>query len=214
MQRGGIRHGMRVCLLTVSASLALLVASAPTAWGQSAPTVVYDGASEQIVFEGADGTDLLLGAKDLMPGDAIEQSVRVEARNLRRPVELFVEAVFEGPVPGLENVEVAVLLDGREIARGPLATQHGMAEPISLRTLDADGSRELLVCLNVPVEVGNETMEAVQALDWRFVAEDRAAGGAGGNLAQTGDGTWLVLAPFVLAGTVLVTCGLRSRARG
>ena len=98
MQRGGIWHGMRVCLLTASASLALLVASAPTAWGQSAPTVVYDGASEQIVFEGADGTDLLLGAKDLMPGDAIEQSVRVEARNLRRPVELFVETVFEGPV--------------------------------------------------------------------------------------------------------------------
>lgn len=213
MQRGGIRHGMRACLLTALASLALLMTSAPTAWCQGVPTVVYDGASEQLVFEGADGTDLLLGAKDLMPGDAIEQNVRVKARNLKRPVELFVEAAFEGPVPGLENVEVAVLLDGREIARGPLATRHGMAEPVSLGTLDADGSRELLVRLSVPVEVGNETMRAVQALDWRFVAEDRAAGGFGGGLAQTGDGALSALLPIALSGAVLAVCGLRSRAR-
>ena len=213
MQRGGIRHGMRACLLTALASLALLMTSAPTAWCQGVPTVVYDGATERLVFEGADGSDLLLSAKDLMPGDAIEQSVRVEARNLKRPVELFVEAVFEGPVPGLENVEVEVLLNGRVIARGPLATRHGMAEPVSLGTLDADGSRELLVRLSVPVEVGNETMRTVQALDWRFVAEDRAAGGTGGGLAQTGDGALSALLPIAFAGIVLLACGFRSRAR-
>ena len=213
MQRGGIRHGMRACLLTALASLALLMTSAPIAWCQGVPTVVYDGATEQLVFEGADGSDLLLSAKDLMPGDAIEQSVRVEALNLKRPVELFVEAVFEGPVPGLENVEVEVLLNGRVIARGPLATRHGMAEPVSLGTLDADGSRELLVRLSVPVDVGNETMDAVQALDWRFVAEDRAAGGTGGGLAQTGDGALSALLPIAFAGIVLLACGLRSGAR-
>lgn len=208
---------MRPRLSGALAAAAVASALAPVPALAAVPTVVYHGADAAASLEGAPGGDMFHTFRDLMPGDVAEQSVSVR-NDSDVPVDVYARAAYAGPLDGLEEVRLTVSDDGGVVAAGLLADHHGMLRPVKLCTLDAGGEWDADVRLDIPVEVGNETMGAVQDLSWTFTFEERGAparpGFPGGWLPQTGDAAAALVLVLGAAGSVLIVIGILRRRRG
>lgn len=180
-------------------------------------------------------TDLFGGFKNVMPGDTLRQAVEVKNGHsekvniyLRAVVHdedgnplTFVEPEDEAAnVDGassaadetvasmqefLSQMSMTVSWDGSVIYEASPDKAGALAQNVLLGEFAPNESRELIVELEVPIEMGNEFMNRVGEVDWVFVVEelDKPLPETGGNdsgkdsLSQTGDDL-----PVVLIGVI------------
>lgn len=142
----------------------------------AASTVTYEGGAEQFVFlPGSDlsGSDLFENFKNVMPGDVLTQQVQVENKS-EHEIRLYLraEAVDEKSRAFLNQLVMTVKCSDKEIFHASAAQKAQMTENTLLGTISPGGSTQLTVELAVPIELGNEYMNAAGTVPWTFLAEE------------------------------------------
>ena len=148
--------------------------------------VTYDGTAKQFIFEpGSDKspTDLFDNFKDVMPGDVIEQTIRVRSEiSDRIKVKIYLRSLGAGDpetVDILSQLNLKVRVDdgqegGYMFDASPDQTA-GLTEYDCLGTLYAGGEVDLKVTLEVPATLGDLTpsqAERTHSVIWEFMVEE------------------------------------------
>lgn len=159
-------------------SAALLLAPA-SAYAADTSSIAYDGTARQLTVSGVEapsgGVDLFPAFKDLMPGDAREQPIKIEAKGVQGQVSIFVRAVVdEDTARALEPISLTAAVgagpsSGLLEAGTPASV---FAETAKVATFAADGNATLDLRLSVPTSVGNELADASKTIRWEITAED------------------------------------------
>lgn len=133
------------------------------------PAVIYDG--NEIYLENTD--ELFPEFKNLMPGDTIEQKVRITA--IEEPVTIYLtQNPSEDEIPeDYTHVHITVSTEDTVVSDTTLAEmQSAGAEGLELYTFDQPGTKDLTVTISVYEEAGNSLMDATAVADWTFTAQD------------------------------------------
>lgn len=152
------------------------------------------------VFTFSDKNDLFASFKDMMPGDNLEQNIKVLSQRTgkvkiylyARDCTLFNEIVetLPGETPA-ENIHLeekdtntTELLDYVKVKKGAdildLKAAGAGTAGVYLGTFTKDMEITLNVAVNLPIELGNEYQDAEAYVDWIFYAEEVVEGGNGG----------------------------------
>jgi hypothetical protein len=142
----------------------------------AAASVTYEGGAEKFVFlPGGESseTSLFPGFLDLLPGDEIEQKIRVKNTS-GKSVRLYlrVGSVDSADADFLNSLSMRVQAASGEIFDAPAGQREGLSANTLLGTLRDGGSTNLTVKLTVPAALGNAYMEKRGTVPWTFVAEE------------------------------------------
>lgn len=203
------------------AALAVPAAVPVTSFAAQAPEVVYDGEEKEFTLKNVSERDLFPEFKNVVPGDNIEQTIKVRVENTDAPVTVYLSAEG-GEDTGRElfqDVMLKVEAGGKTVSEAPLSGDGRLGEGVELFTFNAPGEQSLDVTLSVAPEAGNELMDAMTSVRWTFTVQDYDNGGAQQGMgsgsvqssAQTGDATdtrpWtagVVCCAGIAAGTVIL----------
>lgn len=171
--------------------------------GTDTPTVTLSDSGNHAVFTlNRQDTNLFDQFKSVMPGDALAQTVTVrtqagnssdfniylyareqktdESKATDGNTSLLKQSEF------LKQLKMKVTIDGRTVdlvAAGP------GTEGVHLGQFAKAGvTKDILVTLEVPIELGNEFANAITYVDWFFYAQGIEDGGTGGNTGGGGSG--------------------------
>lgn len=173
--------------------LALLCPSALAA------SVTYEGGAERFVFL-PESTDLFEGFKNLLPGDALSESIRVQ-NDSGAAVRIYLRAepVDEADADFLNQLHMTVTSGSKEIFDAPAGVQDGLAKNVLLGSFKQGGGTSLEVTLELPVELGNAYMDRTGTIPWVFLAEEVSTEGT----PETGDSfrpaLWCGIAALIVA---------------
>jgi len=175
-------------------------AETETAPVDTASTVTYAGGAEKFVFIPED-TDLFQNFKGVMPGDTLEQTIRVQNSTGKRVrIYLRPEPVAEEDVAFLSQMTISVSSGDLTIFEATVDQQHLQPQDLLLGTFKKNGGTSLTVTLSVPIEMGNEFMEQEAIVPWTFIAEEIPAS----DTPETGD--WFDSGIWIALGAMLVVC--------
>ncbi len=166
---------IRIMGICLSFLLAFWLTAGRTALAATA-SVTYEGGAEKFVFLPGNGyseSSLFPGFLNLLPGDEIEQKIKVKNTS-GRSVRIYLRAGSVNGADGdyLNSLDMRVRAASDEIFDAQAGQRGGLAANTLLGTLRDGGSTELTVVLAVPATLGNEYMEKRGAVPWTFVAEE------------------------------------------
>ena len=173
---------MKKTIRVLATILACVMLSAVLALGASAESnVTYNGSSGTFIFApGSEQspTDLFTDFKGVMPGDKITQQIFInnDVDNGVK-VTLYVRALGETEGADskgfLEQLTITVAAkDGEELFKAPANEPAPVDDWVCLGTFYSGAAVTLDVTLNVPLEMGNDTQNAIGFVDWEFKAEE------------------------------------------
>lgn len=154
-------------------------------------TVTHDGRTGRLSYGGDAGH--VFDFRGVMPGDTVTWSFDISARDVEHPVSLYVLGADGGVVPPeLAGVVLRLECDGRPIYKGPLTEGFAGAEPIELVDLEGSSTHVCSMSVEVPVELGPESMGALGEVGWQLIVQDDGAilpegEWHAGGLPQTGE---------------------------
>ena len=135
------------------------------------PTVTYDHSVKQFQFtnvaaysdeHGHQYPDLFRDLKNLMPGDAVSQAIKVKVSGTGRgSVNMYLKVEPEGDgISADEKLDYAELLDAEGVTltvkQGETVLAEGsLAEGVKLGKLKSSDTLDLSVTLNIPLTAGN-----------------------------------------------------------
>lgn len=189
---------LTICLALLLAA-ALLCGSA-----LAAASVTYEGGAEKFVFlpgSSLSASDLFEGFKDVLPGDVLTQTIRVQ-NDSAGSVRIYMRAdpVSAADADFLNQLHLSVTAGEKEIFDAQAGEQGGLANNTLLGTFKKSGGTDLTVTLEVPAELGNEYMDRLGTVPWTFLAEEVTAD----DTPETGD--WFRPAVWIAAAAVLAGC--------
>ena len=160
------------------------------------PTVTYDHSVKQFQFtnvaaysdeHGHQYPDLFRDLKNLMPGDAVSQAIKVKVSGTGSgSVNMYLKVESEGDgISADEKLDYAELLDAEGVTmtvkQGETVLAEGsLAEGVKLGKLKSSDTLDLSVTLNIPLTAGNGLQGLQGAVAWVFTAEYIPGGGGGG----------------------------------
>lgn len=187
-----------------SICLALLMAVLLCGSALAAASVSYEGGAEKFVFlpgSSLSASDLFEGFKDVLPGDVLTQTIRVQ-NDSASSVRIYMRAdpVSAADADFLNQLHLSVTAGEKEIFDAQAGEQGGLANNTLLGTFKKSGGTDLTVTLEVPAELGNEYMDRLGTVPWTFLAEEVTAD----DTPETGD--WFRPAVWIAAAAVLAGC--------
>ena len=187
-----------------SICLALLIAVLLCGSALAAASVSYEGGAEKFVFlpgSSLSASDLFEGFKDVLPGDVLTQTIRVQ-NDSASSVRIYMRAdpVSAADADFLNQLHLSVTAGEKEIFDAQAGEQGGLANNTLLGTFKKSGGTDLTVTLEVPAELGNEYMDRLGTVPWTFLAEEVTAD----DTPETGD--WFRPAVWIAAAAVLAGC--------
>ena len=187
-----------------SICLALLMAVLLCGSALAAASVSYEGGAEKFVFlpgSSLSASDLFEGFKDVLPGDVLTQTIRVQ-NDSASSVRIYMRAdpVSAADADFLNQLHLSVTAGEKEIFDVQAGEQGGLANNTLLGTFKKSGGTDLTVTLEVPAELGNEYMDRLGTVPWTFLAEEVTAD----DTPETGD--WFRPAVWIAAAAVLAGC--------
>lgn len=173
---------MKKTIRAFAAVIACVMLSAVLALGASAAgNVTYNGTSDTFIFApGSDysPTDLFTDFKGVMPGDEITQQLFIDNDvDNKVKVTLYMRALGETEGADsngfLEQLTITVAaVDGEELFKAPASDPAPVDDWVCLGTFYSGAAVTLDVTLHVPIEMGNDTQNAIGFVDWEFKAEE------------------------------------------
>jgi hypothetical protein len=174
--------------VVLTAALAVGIVAAATLADDRMPTVTYDHSQKKFVFTNAapfsdsDGHQYpdLFGdkLKNLMPGDAVNQKIKVGVANTgSQTVNMYLKVEPKGAgVSETEAVDYAELLETEGVTltvrKGQEVQDVGkLSDGILLGTLTNNTSLDVNVSLNIPLTAGNKLQGLRGAIAWVFTAQ-------------------------------------------
>lgn len=197
-------------LLCLLCAMMLLCGSA-----MAASKVSYEGGAEKFVFlpgsEYSD-SDLFESFKNVMPGDVITQRITVKnASDSRVRLYMRVDPVSEQDRDFLSRLNIQVSCKNQEIFDAAASETAQLTENTLLGTFKRAGSTELIVTLTVPIDLGNEYMNAIGTVPWTFLVEEIPDDDS----PDTGDrfelSTWLISGGMILLAIAVVLVQMKRR---
>ena len=187
-----------------SICLALLMAVLLCGSALAAASVSYEGGAEKFVFlpgSSLSASDLFEGFKDVLPGDVLTQTIRVQ-NDSASSVRIYMRAdpVSAADADFLNQLHLSVTAGEKEIFDVQAGEQGGLANNTLLGTFKKSGGTDLTVTLEVPADLGNEYMDRLGTVPWTFLAEEVTAD----DTPETGD--WFRPAVWIAAAAVLAGC--------
>ena len=165
------------------------------------PTVTYDHSVKQFQFtnvaaysdeHGHQYPDLFRDLKNLMPGDAVSQAIKVKVSGTGSgSVNMYLKVESEGDgISADEKLDYAELLDAEGVTltvkQGETVLAEGsLAEGVKLGKLKSSDTLDLSVTLNIPLTAGNGLQGLQGAVAWVFTAEYIPGGGGGTEIPET-----------------------------
>lgn len=186
-----------VSALVFSMSFGALATEVLNRTSETEPTVTLSDSGNKAVFSiNRTDTDLFDQFKAVMPGDILTQTVtvRTTAGNSSN-YNIYLYAREHSTETSekeskaskfLEQLKITVSMDGRTMDL--MAAGEG-TKGVHLGEFSKSGeSKDILVTLDVPIEMGNEFKQAEASVDWFFYAQGINEGGGGGNDGGGGGG--------------------------
>ena len=201
----------------ISICLALLLAAALCGSAMAAAAVTYEGGAEKFVFipgsEYSD-SDLFENFKDVLPGDTLTQTIRVQnATDKQVRIYLRAEPVEDMYEDFLSQLNMVVECKDKEIFDAEPSKTAQLTNNTLLGTFKKAGSTELTVTLTVPAELGNEYMGAIGVVPWTFMVEEIPEDPS----VHTGDwfqsGLWIGAAALLAAAVIVLIVLQRKRRK-
>ena len=199
----------------ISICLALLLAAALCGSAMAAAAVTYEGGAEKFVFipgsENSD-SDLFENFKDVLPGDTLTQTIRVQnGTDKQVRIYLRAEPVEDMYEDFLSQLNMVVECKDKEIFDAVPSKTAQLTNNTLLGTFKKAGSTELTVTLTVPAEMGNQYMGAIGVVPWTFMVEEIPEDPS----VHTGDwfqaGLWIGAAALLAAAVIVLIVLQRTR---
>lgn len=201
----------------ISICLALLLAAALCGSAMAAAAVTYEGGAEKFVFipgsENSD-SDLFENFKDVLPGDTLTQTIRVQnGTDKQVRIYLRAEPVEDMYEDFLSQLNMVVECKDKEIFDAEPSKTAQLTNNTLLGTFKKAGSTELTVTLTVPAEMGNQYMGAIGVVPWTFMVEEIPEDPS----VHTGDwfqsGLWIGAAALLAAAVIVLIVLQRKRRK-
>ena len=201
----------------ISICLALLLAAALCGSAMAAAAVTYEGGAEKFVFipgsEYSD-SDLFENFKDVLPGDTLTQTIRVQnGTDKQVRIYLRAEPVEDMYEDFLSQLNMVVECKDKEIFDAEPSKTAQLTNNTLLGTFKKAGSTELTVTLTVPAEMGNQYMGAIGVVPWTFMVEEIPEDPS----VHTGDwfqaGLWIGTAALLAAAVIVLIVLQRKRRK-
>lgn len=183
MQRSTFPHRALAVLCAIPV-LAAVLFTAPAAAFAAAPSIAYDGASNELTLAGGeDGTtaDLFADFKGLVPGDTRDQTVSIEFSHISAETRLYIQAdtsrLSDKAKAVLDQMQLAVSFDGEGIvAEGQEGSPHNVfaaKDPVLVARVTGAATATMTLQLSIPTSVGNELAELQEAvIPWIITVEE------------------------------------------
>lgn len=177
--------------------------------------VTYEGGAEKFVFlpgsEYSD-SDLFENFKNVMPGDVLTQRITVKnASDSRVRLYMRVDPVSEKDRDFLSRLNIQISCRNQEIFDAAASETAQLTNNTLLGTFKRAGSTELIVTLTVPLDLGNEYMNAIGTVPWTFTVEEIPDD----DTPDTGDrfelSTWLISGGLILLAIAVVLVQMKRR---
>lgn len=201
----------------ISICLALLLAAALCGSAMAAAAVNYEGGAEKFVFipgsEYSD-SDLFENFKDVLPGDTLTQTIRVQ-NDTDKQVRIYLRAepVEDMYEDFLSQLNMVVECKDKEIFDAEPSKTAQLTNNTLLGTFKKAGSTELTLTLTVPAEMGNQYMGAIGVVPWTFMVEEIPEDPS----VHTGDwfqaGLWIGAAALLAAAVIVLIVLQRKRRK-
>ena len=169
-----MKKSIRIACLLIAFSLACLCSLANA--HSDMPRVEYTGRQTLFVFT-PESTDLFAAFKELMPGDTVEQRIRVSnSSNEQIRMYLRAESVDDSDSEFLSFFNLTVTSERSEIFNAPANMQGELESDVLLGEMAPDSEMILELMLHASVELGNDFQAQAGAVRWVFtiveVADD------------------------------------------
>ena len=170
-------------ILAAAVAVVILAGVAGAAYSTyiSSKSVIYDGRREAFTSPGSDGEDLFVDLKDLMPGDALTQTIRVGVQNMDSDrVKIYMTAKnpnddyntllsYEDPTDPSKGNWVDLSVDVGTV-ENVLNIRNADNTDVLVGVFTQDGTKEINVNLAISLLAGNELSDLTAAVDWVFYA--------------------------------------------
>lgn len=211
---------MRKCFAILVACVILMTCALPAA-ALDGQVVYAEGAEKFFFLPGSDysPTDLFPDFKDVMPGDSIQQKIRVKndvSNDCKIKIYMRALGAHEDSVEFLSQLNLTVAKGTDTIMFDAPADQTAqLTDWVYLGTLYSGGECELLVTLDVPVTLDNQFKNLVGYLDWEFAVEELPVEPDDPEPPKTGDESQILLWAGLMVGSlvmllILLFCGKKK----
>ena len=172
MQSRRTYNGKTFQRIVVALLVAVMLCFTPAVIAQNMPEVNYTGEQTQFVFS-PETTDLFVDFKNVMPGDYIEQSIRI-VNSSRTSVRMYLraEAVSAENAEFLSFFTLTVNNGSTELFNAPANEQDGLKENVLLGEMAADSELMLDLSLTASLMLGNEFQNYTGTIVWVFTIEE------------------------------------------
>ena len=211
---------MRKCFAILVACVILMTCALPAA-ALDGQVVYAEGAEKFFFLPGSDysPTDLFPDFKNVMPGDRIQQKIRVKndvSNDCKIKIYMRALGAHEDSVEFLSQVNLTVAIGTDTIMfEAPADQTAQLTDWVYLGTLYSGGECELLVTLDVPVTLDNQFKNLVGYLDWEFAVEELPVEPDDPEPPKTGDESQILLWAGLMVGSlvmllILLFCGKKK----
>lgn len=211
---------MRKCFAILVACVILMTCARPAA-ALDGQVIYAEGAEKFFFLPGSDysPTDLFPDFKDVMPGDRIQQKIRVKndvSNDCKIKIYMRALGAHEDSVEFLSQLNLTVAKGTDTIMFDAPADQTAqLTDWVYLGTLYSGGECELLVTLDVPVTLDNQFKNLVGYLDWEFAVEELPVEPDDPEPPKTGDESQILLWAGLMVGSlvmllILLFCGKKK----
>ena len=211
---------MRKCFAILVACVILMTCALPAA-ALDGQVVYAEGAEKFFFLPGSDysPTDLFPDFKNVMPGDRIQQKIRVKndvSNDCKIKIYMRALGAHEDSVEFLSQLNLTVAKGTDTIMFDAPADQTAqLTDWVYLGTLYSGGECELLVTLDVPVTLDNQYKNLVGYLDWEFAVEELPVEPDDPEPPKTGDESQILLWAGLMVGSlvmllILLFCGKKK----
>ena len=211
---------MRKCFAILVACVILMTCALPAA-ALDGQVVYAEGAEKFFFLPGSDysPTDLFPDFKNVMPGDRIQQKIRVKndvSNDCKIKIYMRALGAHEDSVEFLSQLNLTVAKGTDTIMFDAPADQTAqLTDWVYLGTLHSGGECELIVTLDVPVTLDNQFKNLVGYLDWEFAVEELPVEPDDPEPPKTGDESQILLWAGLMVGSlvmllILLFCGKKK----
>ena len=200
---------MRKCVAILVACVILMTCALPAA-ALDGQVIYAEGAEKFFFLPGSDysPTDLFPDFKNVMPGDRIQQKIRVKndvSNDCKIKIYMRALGAHEDSVEFLSQLNLTVTKETDTIMFDAPADQTAqLTDWVYLGTLYSGGECELIVTLDVPVTLDNQFKNLVGYLDWEFAVEELPVEPDDPEPPKTGDESQIMLWTSLMVGSLIM----------
>ena len=200
---------MRKCFAILVACVILMTCALPAA-ALDGQVVYAEGAEKFFFLPGSDysPTDLFPDFKNVMPGDRIQQKIRVKndvSNDCKIKIYMRALGAHEDSVEFLSQLNLTVAKGTDTIMFDAPADQTAqLTDWVCLGTLYSGGECELIVTLDVPVTLDNQFKNLVGYLDWEFAVEELPVEPDDPEPPKTSDESQILLWAGLMVGSLIM----------